>query len=276
GGFAGGGYYLYRQGVLGGSPPAPARDSAPAATRVPDSVAAQDSAVLFPELARFDTTLAQLTDTTHRPAAPPPPPPPVRTPEVPAGDSGTLRLENLPPRTQVFIDSRPVTQAGAELHLTPGWHELGVSARGFAFFTDSVQIQSGRTLVYTPVLSSTGRPTGSAGEFRRRLLARLDCDNPAPVNRFGRACYDSPPLPLGTTLVAIPAEVRGVPSAVTVIVKVSRQGRTLAVRTRIPSNEDAFTRAVESHAAAMRWTPAMRDGEPVDGWTQAAFLPASQ
>jgi hypothetical protein len=57
------------------------------------------------------------------------------------------------------------------------------------------------------------------------------------------------------------------------IVKVSRQGRTLVVRTRNRSSEEAFTVVVEAYAQAMRWTPAMRDGQPVDGWTQVAFLP---
>jgi hypothetical protein len=63
------------------------------------------------------------------------------------------------------------------------------------------------------------------------------------------------------------------PTPVTVIVKVSRQGRTLVVRTRNQSNEDAFTRAVEAYAETMKWTPAMREGQPVDGWTQYAFQP---
>jgi hypothetical protein len=60
------------------------------------------------------------------------------------------------------------------------------------------------------------------------------------------------------------------------IVKVSFRGRTLVVRTRNQSNEDAFTKAVEAYAETMRWTPAMRDGRPVDGWTQYAFQPEVQ
>ncbi len=109
--------------------------------------------------------------------------------------------------------------------------------------------------------------------MRRRVLARLDCDNPGPVNRFGALCYDTRPQPLGPTRVAVPSAVVGVPSNVILVVKVSRQGRTLALKTRVPSNEPGFTRAVETHAQSLRWTPAMRDGQPVDGWTQAAFVP---
>jgi hypothetical protein len=73
--------------------------------------------------------------------------------------------------------------------------------------------------------------------------------------------------------VPVPDGVTGVPSDVVLVVKVSRQGRTLAVLTKTPSNEPAFTKAVEDHAQTLRWTPAILEGQPVDGWTQAAFFP---
>jgi hypothetical protein len=189
---------------------------------------------------------------------------------------GVLRFGNLPPRSDVFIDSRPVTQSGAEIRVLAGWHEVGVSAPGYSFYTDSVKVESGKTLLLTPNLSVSNLPPAPAGsreELRRRVLARLDCENPAPINRFGRACYDSPPVPLGPTRVPVPSGTAGSPTAVSMIVKVSRQGRTLVVRTRNRSSEEAFTVVVEAYAQAMRWTPAMRDGQPVDGWTQVAFLP---
>jgi serine/threonine-protein kinase len=276
-GFAAGASYLYKTGVLGGRP-APDSTSAvtPAettesASAVPDSVAVRDS-ILMRELSRFDSTASVQTP-------PPRPAPPIAVPTRPAepsGDSGMLQFTNLPPRTQVFIDAKPVTQPGGGIHMPAGWHEIGVSAPGFLFYTDSVHIEPGRTLVVTPTLSATNTPApppGSRAELRRRALARLDCDNPAPANKFGALCYDSRPQPLGPTRVAIPAGVVGVPSNVVLVVKVSRQGRTVAVLTRVPSNEPAFTKAVEDHAQTLRWTPAMREGQPVDGWTQAAFVP---
>jgi hypothetical protein len=151
-----------------------------------------------------------------------------------------------------------------------------VSAPGFLFYTDSVYIEPGKTLLVNPSLAATNVPAprpGSAAELRRRALARLDCDNPGPTNRFGALCYDTRPQPLGPTRVAFPAGAGGAPSVVVLNVKVSRQGRTMAVRTRIPSNEPAFTKAVEEHVQGVRWTPAMREGQPVDGWTQASFFP---
>jgi serine/threonine-protein kinase len=270
-----GGISLYRRGALGpGRPPAPpptAPDSAQSVNPENDSSALHDSTLLAPALARFESTLT--TDSQRpRPVAPV-----TRQPETPADTgSGVLRFGNLPPRSQVFIDSRPVTQPGAEVRVPAGWHEVGVSAPGFSFYTDSVKVENGRTLMLNPTMSASNLPPvapGSREDLRRRALARLDCENPSPINRFGRECYDTPPQPLASTRVPIPAGVTGIPTPVTMIVKVSFRGRTLIVRTRNQSNDDAFTKAVEAYAETMRWTPAMRDGRPVDGWTQYAFQP---
>jgi hypothetical protein len=275
-GFLLGGISLYRRGALGGPQPGPpdsaaAHDPTSAATPQSDSNAVLDSTVLGPALARFDSTMAADSQ-WPRPEAP------VGRPPEALSDTGigVLRFGNLPPRSQVFIDSRPVTQPGAEVRVPAGWHEVGVSAPGYSFYTDSVKVESGRTLMLSPTLSASNLPPaapGSREELRRRALARLDCDNPSPINRFGRECYDTPPQPLASTRVPIPAGVAGIPSPVTMIVKVSFRGRTLVVRTRNQSNEAAFTKAVEAYAETMRWTPAMRDGRPIDGWTQYAFQP---
>lgn len=281
-GFAVGASYLYRNGFLGGIPASDSLPVVPAQESVtrtpvttPESVTVQDSASLYRDLSRFDSATAADA------AAPKPPAPAPATPranESANGDGGFLRFTSLPPRTQVFIDAKPVTQPGAGIRVPAGWHELGVSSPGYLLYTDSVKIEPGKTLVVTPNLSATNVPAppqGSAGEFRQRILARLDCDNPAPGNRFGGLCYDSRPQPLNPTRVPVPSDIDGVPSGVVLIVKVSRQGRTLAVRTRFPSNEPGFTKAVEDYAQSLRWTPALREGQPVDGWTQAAFTPES-
>jgi hypothetical protein len=274
-GFLLGGMYLYRRGVLGGK----------AAPIVPDSaVTAQPATPIPTDPAQFDSlALAGLDSFGVKPQASLTVPAPGPRPVEATHDTGVgfLRLRNLPPRSNVLIDSRPVIQpGGTDIRLSAGWHELGISAPGFALYTDSVKIEPGRTLAVGPNLSaSTGGAApapGSPREMRNRLLARMDCDNPAPINRYGRECYDTAPQPLASTQVPVPDGIDGIPSAVTVIVKVSYQGRTLVVRTRNPSSDERFTRAVEAYAGSMRWSPPMRDGQPVDGWTQYAFQPAGQ
>jgi serine/threonine protein kinase len=271
-GFLIGGIMLYRRGAFGGGNTAAPDTAAPQAPVTPPNPQ---------EESNLDSAIAQLDTIGPAPVSANTPVPERSADPVRVADTGFgfLRLRNLPPRSVILIDSRPVTQpGGSDIRLSAGWHELGITSPGFALFTDSVKIESGRTLSFGPNLSSA--PTGAAApgsrqEMRNRLLARMDCDNPAPLNRYGRECYDTAPQPLASTLVPVPEGIAGTPSGVTVIVKVSYQGRTLIVRTRSPSSDERFTRAVEQYANTMRWTPAMRDGQPVDGWTQYAFQPAT-
>jgi hypothetical protein len=262
-GIVGGGYYIYSSGLIGGAPqveiPPLEPDSVLPGSNSGTAGSGTDSAVLVePPAGRESLPVSALTSPVTPGAAAPA-----------LGDSGTLLLRDLPPRSQVMIDSRPLTEGGAALRLPVGWHELAITAPGAPFFRDSIFIVTNDTLEFSPALARTG----GMSEARRRQLLRLDCDNPGQVNRYGRACYDSPPLPIGTTRVPVPPEVSGTPSVVILLVKVSLGGRTMAVRTRNPSNEPAFTRAAEVFAQGMEWSPARRDGQPVDGWTQAAFSP---
>jgi len=280
GGFVAGGSYLYKHGLMGGKPGGDRNalpevpDSVKRESASAESVATTDSLALYHDLSKFDSATNEEVPAPKKPV--PAPTPPVRTPTTSRVDSGTLSLAPLPSRTTVFIDANPVTQPGASIRLPAGWHELGISAPGFMLYTDSVEIKPGVSTRVTPNLSASevpSPPAGSAAEFRRRIRAMVDCDNPAPLNKFGASCYDVRPQPLGPARVPVPAGVQGTPAAVVLIVKVSREGRTLAVRTRTPSNEPEFTKAVENYANALHWTPAMREGQPVDGWTQAMFLP---
>ncbi|MEO8634155.1 MAG: serine/threonine-protein kinase [Gemmatimonadales bacterium] len=264
---------LYKKGLLGGAVDStrPPIDSAAAAGV--DSQVVYDSTALSPSLGGYDSLPIDV-GSPHRPAATPITPLPIV--ETVSGDSGFLRLMNLPRGSQVLIDSRQATQSGVVIRLRAGWHELAVTASGFEFFTDSVKIEPGGTLVYTPSLVATGAPApapGSQAELNRRILARLDCEVPAAANKFGRACYDTPPRPVGSTRVPVPAGADASPSSVVLVVRVSRQGRTTAVRTLTRSSDEAFTRAVETYAQTLQWTPALREGRPVDGWTQASFVP---
>ncbi len=274
--------YLYKKGLLGGHPSAADSTAVVTPPVVPDtlssyaqdSLAAHDSTLLIPELSHFDS-LGRSVDTA-RPRPTPVVPPPVSVQQS-TTDSGFLRLENLPRGSTIYLDARPVTSStAAGIRLPSGWHELGVSARGYTFYMDSVKVPANGTLVFTPAMEATSVAApapGSPAEMRRRVIARLDCETPSAVNKFGRLCYDTPPQPVGSTRVPVPGTIQGTPSAVVLIVKVSRQGRTLAVRTLTGSNEIGFTRAVESYADQMQWTPALFEGRPVDGWTQAAFTP---
>lgn len=273
GGFLAGGWYLYREGLLGGEPPSPAPTQPD--SMAPEAVAGADPSPILP-------TVEGGTDLDPLPPAEPTATLPAAggaaltaTPAPLVRDSGTLLLRGLPAGSQVMIDGAQLTQSSPRIPLPAGGHEVGILARGFPFFTDSVVIVAGQTLTYTPNLGTPPRAvvgSDSAVQAWRRTLAALDCDNPKPANRFGARCYDQRPL-LQSDRVPIPPGVNGIPLPVRLIVKVSSQGKTLAIKTPPASGDPVFTRAVEAFALNVRWTPAQRAGEPVDGWTQVVFRP---
>ena len=43
-----------------------------------------------------------------------------------------------------------------------------------------------------------------------------------------------------------------------------------------PSNDPAFERAVRNFVWTVTWHPALKDGAPVEAWTQMLFPPAQQ
>ncbi len=271
GGFVAGGWYLYKEGLLGGHPPvqeAPVQpDSAPAAT----DAGRASQPIPSPDSAPGDFGFAFPDQPGPAPVGGATPAPPV----APVRDSGVLLLRGLPAGSQVMIDGAQLSQTSPRIPLPAGGHEVGVLARGFPFFTDSVVIVAGQTLTYTPSLGTAPRAitnSDSAAQAWRRTLAALDCDNPKLSNRFGARCYDQRPL-LQTDRVPIPPGVNGIPLPVRLIVKVSSQGKTLAIRTPQAPGDPVFVRAVEAFALNVRWTPAQRAGQPVDGWTQVVFRP---
>ncbi len=275
GGFVAGGWYLYKEGLLGGHPPVeevPApQDNGPAAVGgeggvgqpAPTADVPADDFGLTPQNQPVSAPTLSGGAALSSPAAPV------------ARDSGILLLRGLPAGSQVMIDGAQLAQTSPRIPLPAGGHEVGVLARGFPFFTDSVVIVAGQTLTYTPNLGTPPRAlvaSDSAVQAWRRTLAALDCDNPKLSNRFGASCYDQRPL-LQSSRVPIPPGVNGVPPAVRLIVKVSSQGKTLAIKTPPAAGDPVFIRAVEAFALTVRWTPAQRAGEPVDGWTQVVFQP---
>ena len=105
-------------------------------------------------------------------------------------DSGGLRLTNLPKGSTVMVDSKPLLEP--ETRLPVGAHEVAISAPRYTFFTDTVDIAAGQMLVFAPELV----PIGTAPNAKPDTpAAALDCSAPSPANRYGRACYDKPPLP---------------------------------------------------------------------------------
>ena len=74
--------------------------------------------------------------------------------------------------------------------------------------------------------------------------------------------------------VPVPDEVTETPRPSLLWVKVSTEGRTVDVARLRPSDDPGFERAVRKFVWSLTWHPAVKDGAPVEAWTQMLFPPA--
>jgi serine/threonine-protein kinase len=285
----GGGFYYYKSrgfatGVGAGADSAVADTGSAGLTPSPGSTT--DS-----------TGAARPVDSGRATAAPPKPEPPARssasaapaasapTPPAPprpasdsarsrgsetaaaaSGDSGAVHLVGLPRGSAVMIDERPALEPVT--HLTPGPHTLAISAPRFTFFTDTITIAAGDTLELTPQLQPIGAPLAP----RREARAASRCE-PGPGYNSDGSCFDERPKPVNPPFVPVPEGVEGDPRASLLWVKVSAEGRTVDVQ-RLRSSDNAdFERAVRNFVWTVTWHPALKDGAPVEAWTQMLFPP---
>jgi serine/threonine protein kinase len=223
------------------------------------------------------------------PASPPPPPTPVRpvdpapssdstagagSPrrvEAVAGDSGGIRVVGLPRGSTVMIDEKPVTESVTRL--PPGPHAVGVSAPRFNFYSDTVVVRAGEILELTPPLTALGSPAPARRAPVVRLAGRCE---PGPGYNADGSCFDERPKPVNPPFVPVPDEVTDTPRPSLLWVKVSTEGRTVDVARLRPSNDTGFERAVRNFVWSVTWHPALKNGEPVEAWTQMLFPPAPE
>jgi serine/threonine protein kinase len=283
GGVGGATYYYSRRGFapfaaavgdsasVPSSPATPGIDSAPAGT--PDTVG--DPAATPPVVAAADSTPAAASAAPVRPAAPRRPQPrPVSS--VPAGgDSGSVHLVGLPRGSTVLINERPVVDPVTQLPAGP--HVLAISAPRFNFFTDTIVIRGGDTLVLTPELQPVGAPARTDTPPAARSPAPQQADRCTPGRGYNAsACFDERPKPVEPPFVPLPDGLAGTPTPSQLWVKVSAEGRTVDIERLRPSDDSAFERAARDFAWTVTWHPALKEGAPVEAWTQMLFPPQPQ
>ena len=294
-GGAGGAFYYYSK-----------RGFAPFAAAAADSAAAvSDSATVADSLraaeppsdpapaspppsapAAADTASAPRAATPTPAPAPPParrtPPRPSQSPPVVAnaGDSGSVRLVGLPRGSTVLLDERPVSEPITRLSAGP--HVLAISAPRFNFFTDTIVIRAGDTLELTPELLPIGAAAQAAPDTQaptpltpRPARASDPCAPGAGYNRDG-SCFDERPKPVNAPFVPLPDGMTGTPRPSLLWVKVSSEGRTVDIRRLRPSDDSTFERAARDFVWTVAWHPALKEGAPVEAWTQMLFPPQPQ
>jgi serine/threonine protein kinase len=269
-GGAGGAFYYYK-----------ARGFAPGAIGIPvDSTPVPDS--LFSSASPPAQTPTVAGDTAPAPVVTPPPaardsaPLALTPPAEVAGssdvtgpvDSGGIRLSGLPRGSTVLIDEKPITQALTRL--APGPHALAISAPRYNFFSDTVVIQPGQVQELTPQLTQLGAPAPST---RQQVRTDAVCV-PGPGYNADGSCFDERPKPVNPPFVTVPPDAQPTPRPSLLWVKVSAEGRTVDIRRLRPSDDPAYEREVRNFVWTVTWHPALKDGAPVEAWTQMLFPPA--
>jgi len=268
-GGAGGALYYYKARGFApgtGDPPtdsAPAADSTPAPTTpAPPPAGAGDQA---PAPAVTPPPIA-------RDSSPPSPTPP--TEAAGAGDvtgpvdSGGIRLSGLPRGSTVLIDEKPIAQALTRL--APGPHALAISAPRYNFYSDTIVIRPGQVQELAPQLTQLGTP---APATRRQVRTDVKCVPGEGYNADG-SCFDERPKPVNPPFVTVPLDAQPSPRPSLLWVKVSTEGRTVDIRRLRPSDDPAYEREVRNFVWTVTWHPALKDGAPVEAWTQMLFPPA--
>jgi serine/threonine protein kinase len=201
---------------------------------------------------------------------------PAPAPSAPAVvDSGALKVVGLPAGSSVLIDGAPVTDAVTRL--PAGRHVVGISAPLHNFYEETVLVVGGDLYELEPVLVRQGVATTRRAVVQRRMIARgvvpPGCAVFGPNYNADHACYDTRPRPIEAANVVLPAEIKGMPSPSTLLVRVSAEGHPIEVKGLRPSSDLQFEALARAFAANTSWVPAMRDGAPVEGWTSWAFTP---
>ena len=265
GGIGGGLYYWQARGFAPGTltPDTPS-DSLSATESLPPSPPRAAQAPVAP----LDTS-KPIRDSSPLAMTPSPEPAESSAVSVPV-DSGGIRLVGLPRGSTVLIDEKPITQALTRL--APGPHALAISAPRYNFYSDTVVIRPGQIQELTPKLTQIGAPVPSA---RPQRPANSQCVPGAGYNADG-SCFDDRPKPVNPPFVTVPEDAKPSPRPSLMWVKVSAEGRTVDIRRLRPSDDSAYEREVQNFVWTVTWHPALKDGAPVDAWTQMLFPPAQE
>ena len=276
-GGAGGAFYYYK--ARGFAPGAIGIDPAPDSARAPDSLLRVPPAAAQTPPGDSLVPAGVTAPPTTRDSAPRDSAAPALVPSGDIGgsadvtgpvDSGGIRLSGLPRGSTVLIDEKPVTQALTRL--APGPHALGISAPRYNFYSDTIVIRPGQIEELSPRLTQIGAPTPVAASPPR---PPAKCIPGAAYNADG-SCFDERPKPVNPPFVTVPPDAKAAPRPSLLWVKVSAEGRTVDIRRLKPSDDPAYEREVRNFVWTVTWHPALKDGAPVEAWTQMLFPPAQE
>jgi serine/threonine-protein kinase len=248
----GGGFLAYKKGLIFGRT---AVDSS--------AVPASDSARLAADSLAADSARRATRGVDSTPAI-----------QLPQGTPGKLVLQGaIPAEARVTMDGQRVS--GTQLDLAPGTHKLEVRALGYVPYERQVLIAPGGT-VTLPVALQKVRARVDSGQAAGGGGGARSCDRyEGPAYNQDGGCFDTRPTPLTAPFIFLAADAE-MPRRAILLVHVSADGATLEVRPFSPSNVESFNIQAQDLATHLRWSPALKDGDPVEAWVQLQVLPQRQ
>jgi hypothetical protein len=248
----GGGFLAYKKGLIFGRT---AVDSS--------AVPAPDSARLAADSLAADSARRATGRVDSTPAI-----------QLPQGTPGKLVLQGaIPAEARVTMDGQRVS--GTQLDLAPGTHKLEVRALGYVPYERQVLIAPGGT-VTLPVALQKVRARVDSGQAAGGGGGARSCDRyEGPAYNQDGGCFDTRPTPLTAPFIFLAADAE-MPRRAILLVHVSADGATLEVRPFSPSNVESFNIQAQDLATHLRWSPALKDGDPVEAWVQLQVLPQRQ
>jgi hypothetical protein len=146
---------------------------------------------------------------------------------------------------------------------------------GYVPYERQVLIAPGGT-VTLPVALQKVRARVDSGQAAGGGGGARSCDRyEGPAYNQDGGCFDTRPTPLTAPFIFLAADAE-MPRRAILLVHVSADGATLEVRPFSPSNVESFNIQAQDLATHLRWSPALKDGDPVEAWVQLQVLPQRQ
>jgi serine/threonine-protein kinase len=191
------------------------------------------------------------------------------------GTPGKLVLQGtIPASAKVTMNGQTVR--GTQLDLPPGTHKLEVRATGYVPYERQVLIAPGGTVTLPVALQRVTTRQEAGGGVTGGGTGASFCGQYGPTYNQDGSCFDTRPTPMTAPYVFLAADAPEMPRLAIVVVHVSADGTTLEVRRFSPSNVESFNVAAQDFARSLHWSPALRDGNPVESWVQLQVLPQRQ
>ena len=202
----------------------------------------------------------------------------------------------------MFLDGSTAGQAlsGDSLPgIEPGSHTIKVTARGYEDFKTTGAVPRGerKTIAVTLTKPGAAAASGRAAPPRAAANTKAPTQQKAPAVELpppisiglpsctgdwtenynqDNMCFDARPRSSVATVLAVPDEIPGSPTAPILRVWVTAEGTVTQVVRVKDSSVPQFTLAAINFVKGIKFNPAQKDSKPVAAWASVQVLPSGR